>query len=180
VARSLGFAVVTTSVPDQAMDLGSGGGLPGLVLALAWTTSHWLFIDSNQRRTKWLTSAVRHLGLADRCQVVCERAEIVGHSSYRHTADLVTARSFGPPGPTAECGAPLLRVGGHLLVADPPDARGERWPVHGLDLLGLALEKTEAVRTAAGTATISCLVLTSECPALYARRVGVPFKRRLF
>lgn len=180
ISRSLAFAEAATVPPGQAVDLGTGGGLPGLVLALTWPSSNWLLVDSSSRRAGWLLSAVEYLGLAARCQVLCERAETVGRGSHRNGADLVTARSFGPPGPTAECSAPLLRAGGQLLVAEPPGGRAGRWPSAGLGLLGLELRETGTVNTASGPVTLSRLVSVAPCPQEYPRRTGIPFKRPLF
>jgi 16S rRNA (guanine527-N7)-methyltransferase len=181
VVRSLAFATVAGPPPDElAVDLGSGGGLPGLVLALYWPTSRWLLIDSNQRRASWLEGATKALSMADRVGVICQRAEESGRSQRRAQAQLVTARSFGPPAATAECAAPLLRQGGRLLVADPPETLGARWPAPGLAKLGLELDARETVATAVGPVSVSSFIAVSLCPDLYPRRVGVPFKRLLF
>jgi 16S rRNA (guanine527-N7)-methyltransferase len=180
ILRSLAFAHVVNVAPPLAADLGTGGGLPGLVLACAWPTTKWALVDSNERRARWLSSAVETLGLAGRCEVICLRAEVVGRGSRRHGFDLVTARSFGPSGPTSECAAPLLRVGGQLVVSDPPEMASERWPVSGLALLGLKWKRSLTVTTAAGPVSLSLLTSVSRCSELYPRRVGVPFKRPLF
>jgi 16S rRNA (guanine527-N7)-methyltransferase len=181
VARSLAFASVAGHAPNgPAVDLGTGGGLPGLVLAGLWPESTWLLIDSNIRRAKWLQEAVKVLGISSRVEVRCERAELTGRSRWRQSAELVTARGFGPPAPTAECAAPLLLVGGRLLVSDPPEGHGARWPSNGLAPLGLQLEPSAVVATDAGPVSISRILSTSECGPRYPRRVGVPFKRPLF
>lgn len=181
ITRSLAFAAVTGDPLDElAVDLGSGGGLPGLVLALRWPSTKWLLIDSNARRATWLQKATEELGVSSRVDVRCERAELTGRSKWRQTAGLVTARSFGVPAATAECAAPLLRVGGRLLVADPPEREAERWPKAGLAELGLQLAFTEAVVTDAGPVSISGILSTESCPPRYPRRVGIPFKRPLF
>jgi len=180
LARSLAFASAAGTAPENAIDLGTGGGLPGLVLAVAWPGSHWALVDSNLRRSRWLAAVVERLGMGDRCRVVAERAELVGRGPLRYQADLVTARSFGPPAPTAECGAPLLRLGGRLVVADPPEVCPERWPLTGLAAVGLALEGPRRVSTEAGPVSLSVLVSQAPCPDRYPRRVGAPFKRPLF
>jgi len=184
ITRSLAFAAVAGIPPPKGLviDLGSGGGLPSLVLALVWPDSSWLLIDSNQRRTRWLREATSELGAASRVEVVCERAELVARSPHRHQAQLVTARSFGPPAATAECAAPLLALGGCLLVADPPDGTDQpvRWPLEGLSQLGLELGSREVVATAAGPVSFSKIFAVSECTDRYPRRVGAPFKRPLF
>jgi 16S rRNA (guanine527-N7)-methyltransferase len=181
IERSLAFATVARDVPTGlAVDLGTGGGVPGLVLAGLWPTSTWLLIDSNVRRATWLEEALKDLGISTRVEVHCERAELTGRGPWRQSAELVTARGFGPPAPTAECAAPLLRLGGRLLVSDPPEGRGTRWPRDGLAQLGLQLESSDVVATGAGPVSISQILSTSECGPRYPRRVGVPFKRPLF
>lgn len=187
-ARELGFlgpgpvdAHVDHAVPlvevlagaGLAVDLGSGGGVPGLVLALATTGTEWVLVESQQRRAAWLTEAARTLGLADRVRVVAERAELVGRSELRHRATWVTARSFGPPAVAAECGAPLLAGGGTLWVAEPPEPGAERWSAAGLTELGLDPEPRR-IRGWVG--------FVSQAPTgeRYPRRVGIPSKRPLF
>jgi len=176
--RSLAFAVF--AAPGHAVDLGTGGGVPGLVLAMRWAVSRWLFVESSQRRAEWLRSAVATLGLSSRCQVAAARAETVGRGTNRAQADLVTARSFGLPAATAECAAPLLRVGGALLVADPPSGGRDRWPEGALRRLGLELRTSFRVTSLAGPVSLSCLVAVSACPEDFPRRDGSPFKKPLF
>ena len=180
--RSLAFASVSPGPPPPglAVDLGSGGGVPALVLALLWPDSRWALPESNHRRAEWLTGAALALGIAARAQIVNERAELVARGLLRHQADLVTARGFAGPAVTAECGAPLLRAGGRLLVADPPLNGTSRWSSEGLALLGLRLEASEAICTSVGPTSITCLIADELCPERYPRRVGVPAKRPLF
>ncbi len=180
IERSLAFAKMVPTAPRTAVDLGSGGGLPGLVLALRWPSSRWVFVESNRRKAAWLERALEVMGAAHRVDVLCDRAENVGRTAPRGGSDLVTARSFAPPAPTAECAAPLLKLGALLLVAEPPGPTPSRWPVTGLAELGLVLDKVQVVDTGGGPTTISGLVATSPCPPRYPRRVGVPFKRPLF
>jgi 16S rRNA (guanine527-N7)-methyltransferase len=111
-----------------ALDLGSGGGLPGLVLAGLLPATSWVLLDSMHRRTAFLQEAVQELGWADRVRVVTARAEDAGRSDLRGAADLVVSRSFGRPASTAECGAAFLRVGGQLVVSEPPEPSVDRWP----------------------------------------------------
>lgn len=57
------------------IDVGSGGGIPGLVLAIADANRSWTLLDSNGKKTRFLTQAVLELGLMDRVSVVHSRAE---------------------------------------------------------------------------------------------------------
>jgi 16S rRNA (guanine527-N7)-methyltransferase len=176
------FAVAVGEPPAHAVDLGAGGGLPGLVLAtLVWPGTSWVFLDVMARRTAFLREAVDAAGLAERVTVVTERAEAYGRrGEARHAFDLVVARSFGPPAVTAECAAPLLRPGGLLVVSEPPtSADALRWPAGGLAELGLG--EPEFIEVTADRPVhlvrISCV---GPCPDRYPRRVGIPAKRPLF
>ncbi len=115
------------------------------------------------------------LGLGDRVQVVAQRAEEAGRGILRGTIHYVVARSFGPPAVTAECAAPLLSVGGILVVAEPPGGDRARWGDQGLALLGMRIGPTVSHPTA-----YQVIVQETACPARFPRRTGVPSKRPLF
>ncbi len=160
---------------ERALDLGSGAGLPGLVLAIELPAVAWVLLDANQRRAAFLRDAVDRLGLGERVAVREERAELAGRDeTVRGRMDAVVARSFGAPAVVAECGAPFLRTGGVLVVSEPPDVDpAERWPAAGLASVGLARDPDEidgVVR----------LRQVASCPDRFPRRVGVPAKRPLF
>jgi 16S rRNA (guanine527-N7)-methyltransferase len=176
IEHSMAFVDLVAEPPRFAVDLGSGGGVPGLVLARHWHDSTWTLVEAGSRRVAFLRSAVEGLGLASRVQVCHERAEVAGHDpELRGKADLVVARSFGPPAVVAECGAPFLQVGGLLLVAEPPGGAPERWPAAELSELGLLPDGTVVEPRA-----VQRLRLVKPCPDRFPRRTGVPLKRPLF
>lgn len=179
VAHALGFAAVVGAPPACVLDLGSGGGVPGLVLAEQWPTTRFVLLDSSERRTLFLADAVEDLGWADRVRVVRARAEAAGRDpGLRGAFDVVVSRSFGPPPVTAECAAPLLRLGGRLVVSEPPDADAaeRRWPEEGLRTLGMA----RGHRVEAAGAGFVVLEQVMSCGDRYPRREGVPSKRPLW
>jgi len=93
----------------------------------------------------------------------------VGRGPLRGKANLVTARSFGPPGPTAECGAPLLLPGGFLVVSEPPDethGQAGRWEDGGLRAMGL--KDWGGWHT--GQAGYRAMQLVADCPNRFPRR----------
>lgn len=176
IAHSLAFAAMVLAPPCRAVDLGSGAGVPGLVLALSWPQTRWLLLDANERRSAFLRQAVTSLDLQGRVEVVTERAEFVGRDpAWRGTADVVVARAFGPPAVTAECATPLLRLGGALVVAEPPGGAPARWPSDGLRLLGLVADGRLIEPVA-----LQRFRLETPCPDRFPRRLGVPAKRPLF
>jgi 16S rRNA (guanine527-N7)-methyltransferase len=168
-----GFVRAVARVTGRLVDLGSGGGVPGLVLALARPDLEVVLVDAMAKRCNFLAEAIATLGLAH-ARVVHGRAEVVGRGELRGSAAAVVARSFGPPAVTAECAAPLLRPGGLLVVSEPPGA-AERWDAEGLALLGLRLDH----RTSA-TPALQVLVQATACEERFPRRDGMPAKRPLF
>ena len=166
----------------RIVDLGSGSGVPGLVIAWFLENVEVILIDSNARRAEFLVRAAEFLGLESATRVVCERAELVGHDpAFREGADLVVARSFGPPAVTAECGSALTRVGGYLAVSDAPQPSNfpneSRWPNDSLGKLGLTHAGTKKTD---GRFSYAVLEKVAPLPDQFPRRVGIPAKRPLW
>jgi 16S rRNA (guanine527-N7)-methyltransferase len=165
-----------------AVDLGSGGGVPGLVLAAAGGPAtegvSWVLVEANHRRARFLTTEAQRLGVDRSVTVVAERAELVAHDGrFRGKADVVMARGFGPPAVTVECAIGFLRVGGVVVVSEPPVNPGSssRWPPGPLARLGL-----EGRTVTEEGAPFEVLEVRAPAPARFPRRVGVPRKRPLF
>jgi 16S rRNA (guanine527-N7)-methyltransferase len=129
--------------PVAYLDLGSGAGVPGLVLATCWPGAKGTLLDSSRRRCALLTEAVDALGLEGQVKVRCGRAETLARAEdLRAGFHLVVARGFGSPAVTAECAVGFLRSGGRLAVTEPPPGGDDRsgptrWPVDPLAALGL-------------------------------------------
>lgn len=124
----------------RVLDLGSGGGIPGLVLALDRPEWEFVLLDRRAQRTDYLRRAVGRLGVDNVEVVTGEASTLAFHVKHRGRYDAVVARSFGPPAATSEAAAGFLRLGGVLVVSEPPDPDEGRWPAEGLALLGLALD----------------------------------------
>jgi len=175
IDRALDLVSMTAGPAGPALDLGSGAGLPGLPLALAWPDTRWFLLDGSVRRAQFLSEAVERLELTDRIEVVAERAEDAGRGRLRGHCNLVVARSFGAPAVTAECAAPFLEPGARLIVSEPPGGRPERWDTDGLATLGLRIAERLTGRTSFQT-----LIQERPCPDRFPRRVGLAAKRPLF
>ncbi len=159
----------------RALDLGSGGGLPGLVLSSALPEWEWTLLDGSTKRAEALNLATASLGLSPRVAVVCQRAEEAARGPLRAAYDLVVARGFAAAAPTSECAAPFLRVGGALIVTEPPGGAPERWPANRLMELGLVPSQSITSPVSAQVLRQTCL-----CPSHYPRRTGIPVKRPLW
>lgn len=173
----LGVLGAPLDAPGPFIDLGSGGGIPGLVLALALPQARWVLLDSMVRRTSFLSDAVVALGLADRVEVLTARAETIGRDpAHRNRYRAAVARSFAAPPVLAECAAPLLVRQGVVVVSEPPADEGagpriDRWPERGLAKVGLTLD-----HWVPGPPAFVRLRATDRLPRTYPRAVGVPAK----
>jgi len=103
------------------LDLGSGGGFPGLPLAICLPSTRVTLVESVRKKARFLDVAVRAVGLANRVTVVAERAEALAPGHW----DVVTARAVGSLADLIEVGLPLLGVGGQLAAWKRGDLTGE-------------------------------------------------------
>ena len=180
IEHALGFSAVWNGISDVSpanfLDLGSGGGLPGLVLLELWGNQA-TFLDSMEKRIFFLQEALELEGAPTGGQVRLGRAETLARESdLNERYDLVTARSFGPPAVTAECAVRFLKVGGHLIVSEPPnDDAASRWKPDALGQLGLHVG--DRVRHGAA---YQVLVKVRPTPDRFPRSVGTPGKSPLF
>ncbi|MET0736107.1 MAG: 16S rRNA (guanine(527)-N(7))-methyltransferase RsmG [Microbacterium sp.] len=108
----LNSAVVAPLFEGRVADVGSGAGLPGLVLAIARPDVEWILIEPMERRVAWLTEQVSELGL-DNVEVLRLRAE-----DWRRgpVLDAVTARAVSALRTLIPITAPLVRDGGELIL----------------------------------------------------------------
>lgn len=180
VEHALGFVRVWNEVsgdtPDRFLDLGSGGGLPGLVLFEEWGCPA-TFVDAMEKRSNFLNEVLEWDGAPDNGRVVRGRAEeLARDSEFENHFPLVTARSFGPPAVTAECAVRFLSLDGILIVSEPPDDHEVgRWNESILADLGLRSEG----RRRQGAA-FQVLRKFRPTPNRYPREVGLPGKNPLF
>jgi 16S rRNA (guanine527-N7)-methyltransferase len=133
VLDSLRPAALFAPEDELAVDLGSGAGLPGLVLAIALPRCAFVLVEPRRKRVGFLELAVERLGLTN-VEIAMSRTE-----DLRMEGDVVTARAFAPLARTWATALPLLRPGGRLiyfagsrgaaearsLTLDPPPARVE-------------------------------------------------------
>jgi 16S rRNA (guanine527-N7)-methyltransferase len=158
------------------LDLGSGGGLPGLVLLDKWD-NFGVLLDSMQKRVALLREVLTWPGAPAHGIAVLGRAEEAAREAeFEGTFDLVTSRAFGPPSVTAECAVRFLKVGGLLLVSEPPESdSSKRWESPVLRTLGLSSLGFFRFETG-----YQVLEKTEKTPKIYPRTNGMPRKTPLF
>ena len=134
IAHARGFVRALTDHDEirTVLDLGAGGGVPGLVIAHDLPHLHVTLLDRRAKRTDFLERVVRRLGWTDRCSVICTD---VARFTPPDRFDAVVARGFGPPEFTLSVAARQVRLGGPMVISEPPGA--DRWDPALLAELGV-------------------------------------------
>lgn len=140
VDHARAFVDAVEPVSGRVVDIGSGGGVPGLVIACDRPDLHLVLVDRRATRTDFLSRVVRRLRWADRVSVLtADVAELSRHDE--HLYDAVVARGFGPPDETLRAAAGVVRQGGMVVISEPPC--GDRWDPESL--AAVRLERRSAI-----------------------------------
>jgi 16S rRNA (guanine527-N7)-methyltransferase len=164
---------------NRVVDVGSGGGLPGLPLKIARPDLNLTLVESDQAKAAFLVTACAALRL-DGVEVLARRVEQVGQDPrYREAFDLAVARALAPMPVLVELCLPLVRVGGRLLAQKTADEDLER-AAHAIETLGGALRQVASAPSDARRAgTVVIVDKVRGTPAAYPRRAGVPARKPL-
>lgn len=138
IDHATAFVTALPASTQSCVDLGSGAGVPGLVIAIARPHLHMTLVDRRSKRTDSLERAVRILGIQDRVTVVCADVEDFSRRpGITGSFDAACARGFGPPEYTIQWSAELVRSGGVVVVSEPPAESPDRWEHRELVTLGI-------------------------------------------
>ncbi|MEB3266229.1 MAG: 16S rRNA (guanine(527)-N(7))-methyltransferase RsmG [Cyanobacteriota bacterium] len=169
--------------PLRLIDVGTGGGFPGLAVAIALPQAQLTLVDSVGRKLEAVRAMAASLGLAERVQLRAERVERTGrHGDQRGRYHLAMARAVATAPVVAEYLVPLLAPEGQALLY-----RGQ-WTPHDGQLLEAAagrlqarVERVERCELPQGRGVRHAVWLqpSGPCPATYPRAVGLPAKEPL-
>ena len=162
-------------------DVGSGGGLPGLVLAVARPAMAVTTVESQRKKCGHIQRAADALGLGN-VTVCCSRVEDFARSTGRGAFDVVVSRAVAALPVVAEYSLPLLRVGGQMLAMKGSISDQERTlAISALGILGAG--RLEAIRLEPFEGSFGRWVYVAqkerETPDAFPRRAGVPARRPL-
>lgn len=165
-------ALADLSEGTTVVDVGSGGGAPGLPLAIMMPKLRFSLVESTRKKAAFLADAAKKLS-CENVDVVSERAEILGEfrSGHRETYDVAIARAVGRIAVVAELTIPLVKEGGLVLLIKGQKADEELEEARrALDVLHA--ECAGIVETPTGRIVV--LEKVARTPRLYPRRPGEP------
>jgi 16S rRNA (guanine527-N7)-methyltransferase len=174
-AHLLDSLSLLSDITGRLVDIGSGGGLPGIPLAIA-TGFEVLLIEAVAKKAAFLGRALHELGLAG--AVAAGRAETLAHEPrYREQFAVATARAVAIAPGVAELAVPFLRIGGRALLQrgalDPAERRAVE---DAAPMLGARFVEERPLE---GGRRILILEKTAPTPVRFPRRVGMAQKRPL-
>ncbi len=169
-------------LPLRCIDVGSGGGFPGVPLRLALPRLRVTLLEATGKKVAFLEHLIATLGLGG-VATIAERAETLAHApAHRESYDAAFARALAPLPALLELTLPFLRVGGLLVAQRKGDLAGEvAAAAFACETLGGAAPRIEPV-TVPPLDDGRALVVVEKAaatPAAYPRRPGVPAKRPL-
>jgi len=156
------------------VDVGSGGGMPGIPLKLARPDLDVTLLEADHRKAAFLVHAAAALGID--ATVVTDRAEVAGRGVLRESFDAACCRALAAPAAVCELCLPLVRVGGRLLALTTLTDRG--WEVAS-KLGGGAAEVIAAPSRLRERGAVAVIRKLEPTPQAYPRRPGVPARRPL-
>ncbi len=157
---------------EHVVDVGSGGGLPGIPLAITMPQITFTLVETTRKKAMFLSEVVEQLGL-DNVTVIAERAENLAtkDGGFRDIADAVIARAVGPLQVLLELTIPFAKVDGVVLAI-----KGERAPIEiedarkALHVLKAEVESSER----SSTGTVVVIRKKESTPKKYPRVAGEP------
>jgi 16S rRNA (guanine527-N7)-methyltransferase len=163
----------------KIVDVGSGGGLPGLPLKIVRPDLELTLIEADQDKAAFLVHACAQLGL-EGVEVVARRAEDAGHDPLlREAFDVAVARALAPLPVLVELCLGLVRVGGRLL-AQKTEGEETSAAERAIEVMGGSLTAVHASPSGARRAgTVVVIEKVRPTPAAYPRRPGVPNRKPL-
>lgn len=166
----------------RILDVGAGGGVPGLIWALLWPGARVTLVEATAKKARFLEAAAGLLGLGN-VGVLARRAEELAHEpAHRERYDIVTARALAALPALAEWTIPFLKTGGRLFAIKGPEVGEEIEAARSAFAALGAAEEPEIVPYRRGDGRDCHLLIYLKqqvTPKSYPRRGGAAKRRPL-
>lgn len=170
--------IITFKKGGKILDLGSGGGLPGIPLSIVLPENEIVLLDSNKKKTTYIAETVNRLSLKN-VQVINGRAEEYGHlEGHRGSYDYVVSKAVAEMNVLAEYTLPFLKVQGDTMLYKGPRGEQELLAAAGaIKICGGEYLQSHHYKLPGGEERVLYIIRKTDItPDKYPRRIGVPNK----
>jgi len=181
IEDSLKIRDVLDLTREKLIDIGSGAGFPGMIIAMACPQAEITLVESDHKKSQFLKEVTREMELTN-VEVICTRVEELGQDSrYRSNFSLCSSRAVASMNILLEYGLPLVSPGGRLLLWKGRNYQQEiDQAQNALAILGGLLEDVYRYTLMEDRDRAIVIVRKEKpTPEKYPRRVGIPAKRPL-
>lgn len=175
--RGIGLLLQSPETKQQAIDIGTGAGFPGIPVAIALSHSSMTLLDSTRKKMAFLQTLIAQIGIQNAITVT-NRAEVLGQQfQHRQSYDIALVRAVGPVSVCAEYALPFLKIGGLAVLYRGHWTGSEAETLKSaVEQLGGIVESIEEFTTPISHSMRHCLYLrkVTDTPDVFPRPVGVP------
>ena len=167
---------------QKLIDLGSGGGVPGIPIAIEYPQIDIVLLDSTNKKIEALNQIITELDLKN-TKTACGRIEELAHEkNFRESFDFVTAKALAELPTLLEYSIPFLKIGGQLFAYKGPNYEEEiTKSENALKILNskiIKIHKYELTNNL-GSRAIIVIEKTAKTLGIYPRITGIPLKKPL-
>lgn len=159
----------------KIIDIGTGGGFPGMPIKIVENDTQILLLDSLNKRLKFLNEVIEKLELKD-ISTIHERAEALGNNKeYREQYDIAVSRAVASLNILSEYCLPFVKIGGYFIAMKGSDSKEEvEGSRNAIKILGGELEDKIDIKIPNSDIVHSLLIIkkTSHTPTKYPRQGG--------
>lgn len=166
----------------RILDVGTGGGFPGVPIKILCPQTEVVLVDSVRKKVDFLNSLVDELGLINVIGTFGRAEELAQLGDFRETFDIVVSRAVSELVVLVELCLPFVRVGGQFIAYKGLKAEEElEDAMEAILMLGGQVVKNETIvlPEQEGKRVLVFVEKIASSPAKYPRRVGVPEKKPL-
>lgn len=166
----------------KIIDIGTGGGFPGVPLKIVRKDLNMVLLDSLNKRIRFLDEVISQLKLEEIVAIHGRAEELGRNKEYREKYDIAISRAVASLNTLSEYSLPFVKVGGYFISMKGPDFDEElKEAEKGIKILGGKIKDTELITLPESDITHSLIIIEKikETPTKYPRGGGKPKKNPL-